>query len=165
MLDLDAIEARAEAATPGPWRVEATEHPGEVTVRDGAGRDLIWGLDLGECGFEKRVDADFIAHAREDVPAMAEEIRRLRAAYQAQVDGARKDGDWLPFAEAILDGATPDNFARWCFLGHHAADRDKQLGTHRFPDGIWRPACYKCEAEAAMHAAGVERSVKGIDKE
>lgn len=69
MLDLDAIEARANAATPGPWRVGATYDPEinvDVTNADG---NLVGPKD-----------EDFIAAAREDVPALVAEVRRLRAA-------------------------------------------------------------------------------------
>jgi hypothetical protein len=78
-LDLDAIEARAEAATPGPWTTDGWEiYQG---TGDGAPDLMRW---VGEtCRADdydgSRADAAFIAHAREDVPAMAAEIRRLRA--------------------------------------------------------------------------------------
>ena len=78
-LDLDAIEARANAATSGPWEVEAAavvcdryedERPGVCGPHD-----VDWPL-LAE-------DAEFIAHARTDVPALVAEVRRLRAALAA----------------------------------------------------------------------------------
>ena len=61
------IEARAHAATPGPWRP--------------AGPD---GDEVAQMGSARRIrsleDAAFIAAARTDVPALLTEIRRLRAA-------------------------------------------------------------------------------------
>jgi hypothetical protein len=56
--ELDVIGARANAATPGPWT---------------------W-PDWDDCS-EQEADAnnEFIAHAREDVPALVAEVRRLRA--------------------------------------------------------------------------------------
>ncbi|MFR9794274.1 hypothetical protein ACL07V_37570 [Streptomyces sp. MB22_4] len=78
-LDLDAIEARANAATPGPWTTDGWE----IYQGDGnSAPDLMkW---VGEtCRADdydgSQNDAAFIAHARTDVPAMAAEIRRLRA--------------------------------------------------------------------------------------
>lgn len=133
-LDIDAIEARANAATPGEWDV--WDGPGYV----GGGHDLCIGAgetwlqnmdhrncvvrpchmefcssaatrreqlqscgkpceleretdiasgggcvggDVGcehECAItaEQRANAEFIAHAREDVPALIAEVRRLR---------------------------------------------------------------------------------------
>lgn len=52
--ELDAIEARANAATPGPW-----DEPGFSA--------------LDAC------DARFVAHARTDVPRLIAEVRRLQS--------------------------------------------------------------------------------------
>lgn len=66
-LDLDAIEARVNAATAGPW-----QHDGN----DG----LVWPPRIGDpvSGSNEMADADFIAAARTDVPALVAEIKRLR---------------------------------------------------------------------------------------
>lgn len=82
--ELKAIEQRAAAATQGPWRV----------VRNGLG---------GSCGVEPVADGcgslhhrrsgpweppvvdpddEFIAAAREDVPRLVAEVRRLREAVE-----------------------------------------------------------------------------------
>lgn len=68
-LNLDAIEARVAAATDGPWK-----HGGN----DG----LVWGPRIGDpvSGSTEPEDADFIAAARTDVPALVAEVRQLRAA-------------------------------------------------------------------------------------
>jgi hypothetical protein len=71
-LDLDGIEARANAATPAPW---GAEHDGRA--------EFVYFSDCGESiylagGIEDSEDADFIAHARTDVPALVAEVRRLR---------------------------------------------------------------------------------------
>jgi|GEM_PF-6349123 len=68
-LDLKAIKERCEAATGGEW------HPGDddytiISVIDGVQYVICERVDRG--------DADFIAHAREDVPALVAEIERLR---------------------------------------------------------------------------------------
>ena len=71
MTRLDEIESRANAATEGPWKAEADpdEFPavlGPVQV----GRNVVtqsWiAPDVNE-----QSDAEFIAHARTDVPALA----------------------------------------------------------------------------------------------
>ncbi|MBX6362018.1 MAG: hypothetical protein IRZ03_18330 [Acidobacterium ailaaui] len=68
-IQLIEIEQRAEKATPGPWKVEAsTEGDWVLDSRD----DVIAGT------FVQEGDADFIVHAREDVPALIAEVRRLR---------------------------------------------------------------------------------------
>ena len=144
-LDLDAIRARAEAATAGPWRVGTTSSrcrvnddkhlnwtaPASIpkgecalcyesapvrTYKDATGagyhihlltgaewRDIcsaqgvqITGNydyeDGGVCSSEE--DATFIAHARTDIPAMADEIERLRGLLREA--RPHVEGDWTP---------------------------------------------------------------------
>ena len=90
-LDLDAIEKRANAATPGPWRA----------CREGAcSCGQVWSIPLDRIishpAFEYDFDetstpeiyhapnAAFIAAAREDIPALVAEVRRLRALLDAE---------------------------------------------------------------------------------
>ena len=65
MLNLEEIKAREQAATKGPWN-----HNGKLDIRQ----------DFGEwlCGAVKESDADFIAHARTDIPALIAEVEQLR---------------------------------------------------------------------------------------
>ncbi len=74
-LDLDAIEARVEAATEGPWTVGAN-------AGCGCCRWIRQGDEDGPqiCNADDRGDDQFIAHARTDVPALVAEVRRLREA-------------------------------------------------------------------------------------
>ena len=72
---LDAIAARADAATEGPWSASVIDGTGDVYGPDGMG--VAYDCE-GGCASEE--DAEFIAHARSDVPALVEEVRRLRAA-------------------------------------------------------------------------------------
>jgi len=68
---LAEIEARCEAATKGPWSVYV------CGIRS-LGYDVD-GPEEGNRGqFERQEDAEFIARAREDVPALIAEVRRLR---------------------------------------------------------------------------------------
>lgn len=112
-LNLDAIEARANAATDGPWDVLAhahlasgcrclscdepavgwtVDHPTAmdcediVAGRSGDGETNAFGRPLSHCDsgpLLSYADADFAAHARSDVPALIAEIRRLRATVPA----------------------------------------------------------------------------------
>jgi hypothetical protein len=69
---LAAIRARAEAATPGPWDYE----DGILRVAD---PDEIVGLHVFSCC---NIDDDtmtFVAHAREDIPALLAELARKDA--------------------------------------------------------------------------------------
>ena len=73
---LDAIQARADGATKGPWGCYG----------DGAHEVFDAGeYSDGDCGevvaavIDKLSDAVFIAEAREDIPALLKEVERLRA--------------------------------------------------------------------------------------
>ncbi|WP_318205353.1 hypothetical protein [Streptomyces sp. SCL15-4] len=101
-LDLDAIEARANAATPGPWRLvreqcdcsdgychhgeyvtgvvtpQLTELAVERIARTG-GEPQDYDYHRSDVGDFTEADWELMVHAREDVDAMANEIRRLRA--------------------------------------------------------------------------------------
>lgn len=76
-LNLDAIEARANAATPGPWEPYFTVHGHPHVVRAG---QSIWGVIVSISPDDYgRADCEFLAAARSDVPALVAEVRRLRA--------------------------------------------------------------------------------------
>lgn len=72
-LDLDAIQARIAAATPGPW---AESGIGDYGWGVGSPAEHIVEADDSEQG---RANAAFIAHARTDVERLVAEVRRLRA--------------------------------------------------------------------------------------
>lgn len=71
-LNLDAIEALVNAASLGPWRVAHGCVYGVRTHGDGDEDP-----EIAEC--IDGADAIFIAAARDDVPALVAEVRRLRA--------------------------------------------------------------------------------------
>lgn len=87
--ELDAIEARAAAATSGPWEsfVEDRDHTsGDDFIRTGGLDDdapdmyvslSYWKEPLGTMP-APAADLDFIAAARQDVPSLVAEVRRLR---------------------------------------------------------------------------------------
>ena len=70
--DLDAIRARCDAATPGPWRLKGLEIHGDSKP----GR---CGLLIYDEGGHDKKDARFIAHARTDIPALLAYIDELEA--------------------------------------------------------------------------------------
>lgn len=78
-LDLEAIKARVDAANPGPWRV--VRHEPSLT-RMVVSDDHTLDIDFGYVGNCTAKAAEFVAHAREDVPALVAEVERLRAAEQ-----------------------------------------------------------------------------------
>jgi hypothetical protein len=90
--ELAAIEARASKASNAPWIVvEAGDYSGAnwligaVSVFLGAS---VWddksycvttkNVHASELKGDAKTDAEFIAHAREDVPALAAEVRQLK---------------------------------------------------------------------------------------
>lgn len=82
---LAEIEARANAATPGPWS-PAPYSGADPHDRIVVGSNNDWLLNVGALVHEaispknpqEYADAEFIAHARTDVPALVAEVRRLR---------------------------------------------------------------------------------------
>lgn len=76
--ELKAIEERAAHLLPGPWRLEPAE------FRPTRGGRIVDAYGTCVAGFESGaepnwVDATFMTAAREDVPRLLEEVRRLRA--------------------------------------------------------------------------------------
>jgi hypothetical protein len=90
-MNLEEIKARCEAATGGPWII----HPqrgcaeGDLGIftrpETGYGLGVIWG-SLAEYEDNAENNAEFIAHAREDVPALVDEVERLRSQLDALWD-------------------------------------------------------------------------------
>lgn len=106
--ELKAIEARANAASPGKWRWVVNPKSREIRLEGGTTvMDFVrWGMGSATPRFETaglmspamnfteaivgrehhadwaralcHRDAEFIAHARADVPVLAAEVRRLR---------------------------------------------------------------------------------------
>lgn len=101
-IDLDAIEARANAATEGPWVVkhepaweaDDVQHPDVITVGaqmwEGDDEPMtvcLVSTDHEDDPVDVLGDAEFIAHARTDVPALVALVR----AKQSWIDGAKVD--------------------------------------------------------------------------
>jgi hypothetical protein len=82
--DLDAIDQRAAAASTGPWQsfIEGRDHTsGDDFIRVGRVADDQADMYVSRDGTPATPeDLDFIAHARQDVPRLVAEIRRLREA-------------------------------------------------------------------------------------
>ena len=84
--ELDDMEARAMAATQGPWRafVEGRDHlSGDSFIRTGddAAPDMYVSVVSPDRSGEVPApvaDLDFIASARQDLPRLVTELRRLR---------------------------------------------------------------------------------------
>jgi hypothetical protein len=70
---IDDINERANRATPGPWRsfIEGRDHWGGSNFIQTSGEDI-------EFAGATHADQDFIAHARQDIPRLIDEVRRLQ---------------------------------------------------------------------------------------
>ena len=77
-IDLEAIRRRADAATSGPWG------EGGATVYDEQLIPICRCMATRDRYKDERQNADFIAHAREDIPALLAEVERLTNICKAQ---------------------------------------------------------------------------------
>lgn len=87
---LAAIKARSEAASPGPWKHCGCGKCGQVQWDSAQNISMApvatTSIDWSEGGYDnwlheaQQANATFIAHAREDVPALVAEVERLRQA-------------------------------------------------------------------------------------
>lgn len=101
-IDHEAIRRRAEAATPGPWNCHdfgtpGQEEPSSIVVHAG---EFNW-RELYEDGesaiawmpgwdSDHAADAEFIAHAREDVPALLALVDELLTELDGRDEAARE---------------------------------------------------------------------------
>lgn len=115
--DLEAITARADAAAEGPWETRLSSSPVERMLGN-------WVIDTSEDASDPRninyevhgeAEAQFIAHAREDVPALVGEVRRLR---NALTDIAKHQED---MADGLDDSITHEQIHEQLLLGMRAA--------------------------------------------
>lgn len=87
-LDLEAIEARLRVCSTGPWKAcKASEVFDNWPICLSVGSDedgTEWGVSTDRVHASEMLeggaaeDAEFIAHARQDIPALIREVRRLR---------------------------------------------------------------------------------------
>jgi len=90
---LDEIEARASAATEGPWEVGGMDsgHSAfemSIWVTTGNGDSIcdmdgqVRALNVAPPNDDGLADAEFIAHAREDVPTLVAALRAVEAVHR-----------------------------------------------------------------------------------
>lgn len=84
--ELKIIEDRCNSATKGPWRsyIEGRDHEsGDNFIMTGINEgEEIWSDNRGDDIYltgATHADQDFIAHARQDIPKLIEELRNLKA--------------------------------------------------------------------------------------
>lgn len=82
ILDDDAvgeIEERAAKASSGPWIVTDGQHIDQYAPHPDGNRLLSEGSYDANCHMFGADDVEFIAHAREDIPALCQTVRVLQA--------------------------------------------------------------------------------------
>jgi hypothetical protein len=161
-LDLDAIKARCEVAAPGPWEVynpNGPDHGALWSVANDAyhnptesNEDDAFGLQLDCGGIE---DAEFIAQAREAVPALIVEVERLRA------EARRMQATLYPESVVLHNAAVHHALRREVNrIAAHAAAEDRTLrwvadelvdalATNPYPDGSPADEIERLTAELA----------------
>lgn len=84
-LDLDAIRARADAATEGPWETTQAQDEESTTWIEAPYDDVLHHDERGyghmreNFAWMKRADAEFIAHARTDIPRLLAALDAVEA--------------------------------------------------------------------------------------
>lgn len=102
--EAQAIAARVEAATPGPWHITPAGEIVSVVARRMVADALMSGYALGP----DAENADFIAHAREDIPTLLAERTALLEIVQAVADGR------VIFGHVVtMDGIDAPNYVHW----------------------------------------------------
>lgn len=91
--ELKAIKDRADKASAGPWTCGIPDDEGQIWVdvgdREAATRRFYW-HDMEMATGKDLYNAEFIAHAREDVPALIAEVERLNE-YVRELEAANYD--------------------------------------------------------------------------
>lgn len=94
---LTQIAERAEKATEGPWMASDGIYVIELDGTHPEG----YGEVVAEC--ERTVDAEFIAHAREDIPKLLAEIERLKDQGRCQNDKLKRTEGMKHYCQGYAD--------------------------------------------------------------
>ena len=130
MVDLDAIKARLNTATPGPWKV-AIRQP-SYHYWSSHGIDAKDDPVIEPSDYLSLDDAEFIANTPSDIAALIEEVERLRGHIDRWVRG--------PLGHAYLSNLTKPPTA-------------EQLAKHRH-NGIGY--CKECSGAMALWPCPIE---------
>ncbi len=117
--DLDAMQERADSATEGPWEVDKN-NPGIV---------LMLSVDSA-AGFIIGRSANFVAHARQDIPTLIELVKQ-----QAEALERIKE-----MAGMTLLGTDDEEPGGYCQGSNPSAERAHQLGAAKAFDQASRIA-------------------------
>lgn len=105
MSQLEEIKARAEKATPGPWMKDPDE-PVHIMKPDKPGFSwdgtVVATLQRDDFGLFEEANADFIAHARTDIPKLLAALEAVEAHHQPIPAGAY-DGSKIQICATCSD--------------------------------------------------------------
>jgi hypothetical protein len=134
---LDDIEARTNAATPGPWEPYPAYGPAFHANTTHGQLMGVGDLEFG-AGEQAEADAAFVRHAREDIDALLDAYRRLTTELADQAD-----------ADTIADRATQVITAMGADIRAARAERDRYRAA-------WQSARFRAQA----YGEGILRVVK-----
>ena len=150
-MNLKAIEARAKAATAGPWTVDIDPPFNEDPKSEMC--FILHGI-CPERGYTKTAilipgigieDGRFIAHAREDIPALTAEVRRLKAQLETEI--LRRDS-----LGETLDNVVADHKRDIARLADIKA-KAKSILVHSYPGNSIGEGCIRTEYLDALATA------------
>ena len=149
MINLDEIEARANAATPGPWRDRhqvCSEVWGQAPDSQTCSMQI---ARIGHAQFDA-LNAAFIAHARTDVPALIARVREL----ETERDGYARSHAILRAIHGALTDALPstpipalDSFDVVELVRNIVAERDQALADYQDLGRVMHEECSRLESE------------------
>jgi hypothetical protein len=124
-LDREAIRARADAATKGPWFADDTDL--KVNTEDGralvvVATVLLSDEDTRENYPQASADAEFIAAVRDDVAALLDELDRVSRELETMREVARGNKEHVGFLTRELERLQSPS-------GGHAASWDMKVTT------------------------------------
>ena len=154
-MNLEEIEARLAAATPGPWAFASapaegsSETPAEyvanaltgagplfvvwVPATEGAAGGYVLTAVTGD-GPHASFDAEFIAHAPTDIRALLAEVKRL----QAQIDAVKELHKPVAANVTAFDGTVIERITCECCLGGSTDHIYRPDQVSAFPCGTRR---------------------------
>ena len=158
-LDLDAIRARCDAATRGPWTYDEA---GYVDVGLPRSRSIAIGIEIDATA---KSDGDFIAHARTDIPALLahiEELAERALTAEERLEQMTRERDEARAQLAALDTGSPCDGHRHCCADRRRlaeellrvrAERDNAQLTFASCNRARRLAEEECDALKDKHAS------------
>lgn len=162
-LDLDAIEARANAATEGPWLAETICDDSDALELEITGQG---GIVLVAERLSSRKNATFIAAARTDIPALVGAVKALAmqvAELRATIAAERGDPAGAPIRDDGCDWEYDADEWEWTRKDGGVDDEDEPRCLSVRHRGFWlqdgpiepgKPWFWLCEQEIGQGDIG-----------